>query len=144
MKTIATPNPVVLLMLGLWVVWGFGIETVVRRLQIEVDGVIISSRDTSPTREPRYATQYILRADDGRESSYVAGATDASLPRSLPVGTRLTKQKWRLDYEKNGQNINDFPIGFYAIVGGIGLASLLWSFLIWRDRRRSKNVSPSS
>ncbi len=144
MKTIATPNPVVLLMLGLWVVWGFGIETVVRRLQIEVDGVIISSRDTSPTREPRYATQYILRADDGRETSYVAGATDASLPRSLPVGTRLTKQKWRLDYEKNGQNINDFPIGFYAIVGGIGLASLLWSFLIWRDRRRSKNVSPSS
>ena len=139
MKTAATPNPIVLLMLGLWVVWGFGLETVGRRLETELNGVVVSSRDTPSRGAPRYATHYILRGDDGREYSYVAGATDGDLPRSIPVGTRLTKQKWHFDYEKDGQTINDFPIAFYATVGGIGLASLLWSFFIWRDQCRSRN-----
>jgi len=139
MKTPATPNPIVLLMLGLWVVWGFGLETVGRRLALELNGVVVSSRDHPSKGAPRYSTEYILRGDDGRDYSYVAGATDAALPRSLPVGTCLTKRKWHFDYERDGQTINDFPIAFYAVVSGIGLACLIWSFFIWRDQRRSKN-----
>jgi hypothetical protein len=136
---IATPtNPLVPLLAALWIGWGFGLNTVGKRLYTELDGVVISSIDVPATRDARYRTDYVLRGSDGREYSYVAGATDASLPRSLPVGTHLTKRKWRLDYVQNGQTIDDFPITMYAIVFGIGLLCLRWSFSLWRDLRRSK------
>jgi hypothetical protein len=138
MKNTLAPNPVVPLIFGLWIIWGFGIETVGRRLDIELDGVVVSSLDHPSTGAPRYSTHYTLRGSDGGDYSYVAGATDASLPRSLPVGTRLKKQKWHLDYEKDGQVINDFPIALYVITVGIALACLVWSFSIWRDQRHSK------
>jgi hypothetical protein len=48
-------------------------------------------------------------------------ATDASLPRSMPVGTYLKKQKWHLYYERNEQRVNDFPIVFYQVTFGIAL-----------------------
>jgi hypothetical protein len=141
MKNTLVPNPLVPLLFALWIIWGFGIETVGRRLAIELDGVVVSSLDHPSTGAPRYSTHYILRGPNGGDFSYVAGATDASLPRRLPVGTRLKKQKWHLDYEKNGQTIDDFPIALYAIVVGIGLALLLWSFLTFRDQRRARSRS---
>ncbi len=137
---IATPtNPLVPLLIALWIGWGFGLNTVGKRLWAELDGVVISSQDVPPTRDARYRTDYVLRSSDGREHSYVAGATDASLPRSLPVGTHLVKRKWHLDYVQNGQTIDDFPISMYAIVIAIGLTCLRWSFTLWRDQRRSKH-----
>jgi hypothetical protein len=139
MKTAVTPNPLLLLVFGLFIIWGFGFSTVGLRLILELNGVVVSSHDRSAKGAPRYVTEYILRGDDGREFSYKAGPTDASLPRSLPVGTRLLKRKWRLSYEENGQIMDDFPTSFYAIVVGIGLALILWSFLLFRERRRSKN-----
>ena len=133
MKTNFTPNPFLLLAFGLFIILCFGIGTVGQRLQIELDGVVVSSHDRSAKGAPRYVTEYILRGDDGHKFVYLAGPTDASLPRSLPVGTRLSKQKWRLDYMENGQPINDFPINFYGIVLGIGLALILWSLLLLRN-----------
>jgi hypothetical protein len=107
-------------------------ETVGARLKTEVDGVVISSRDVPSTGAPRYATEYTLRGPDGRETIYVAGATDASLPRSLPVGTTLKKERWHLDYEKNGERVEDFGVFFYASIIGIALACVVWSFVLWR------------
>jgi hypothetical protein len=141
MKTALAPNPLLLLVFGLFILWGFGFSTIGLRLYLELDGDVVSSHDRSAKGAPRYVTEYILRASDGSEFFYAAGPTDASLPRSLPVGTHLTKRRWRLDYEKDGQTIDDFPITFYAIVVGIGLALILWSFLAFRDQRRAKSRS---
>jgi hypothetical protein len=66
-----------------------------------------------------------LRGPGGRESVYTAGPTDASLPRSMPVDTYLEKQRWHLDYEKNGQLVDDFGVFFYGMMLGIALASSL-------------------
>jgi hypothetical protein len=95
--------------------WGFGGQTVWSRLMIDVHGVVVSSIDDPSTGAPRYATVYRIRADDGRNIQYVAGATDASLERSLPVGSRLDKSRWQLDYDVDGRRFS-FPVGFYAAV----------------------------
>jgi hypothetical protein len=91
MKSKVVPNPAIPLIFGLFILWGFGYETVGSRLKTQLEGVVVSSRDIPSTGAPRYATEYTLRGPDGRESLYVAGATDASLPRSMPVGTSLKK-----------------------------------------------------
>src|SRR5258708_36933541 len=82
----------------------------------KVEGVVVSSRDIPTTGAPRYATEYTLRGADGRESVYTAGPTDAFLPRSMPIGTSIKKQRWHLDYERNGYRVDDFSIDFYALV----------------------------
>ena len=82
-----------LILFGLFILWGFGWETIGRRLQTHVDGVIVASRDVPSTGYPRYATEYKVRDTHGDEQVFWAGATDASLPRSMPVGTRIRKQR---------------------------------------------------
>jgi hypothetical protein len=130
------PNPKVLLFFGLFILWGFGYETVGVRLTTQVEGVVVSSRDIPSTGAPRYATEYTLRGADGRESVYTAGPTDAFLPRSMPIGTSIKKQRWHLDYEKNGYRVDDFSIYFYALVMGGASACLIWSLLSWRHQKR--------
>jgi hypothetical protein len=132
MKSKVVLNPAIPLIFGLFILWGFGYETVGTRLKTQLEGVVVSSRDIPSTGAPRYATEYTLRGPDGRESVYVAGATDASLPRSMPVGTSLKKQRWHLDYEKNGQRVDDFGVSFYGMVLGTAVACLAWSFLLSR------------
>jgi hypothetical protein len=73
-------NPVAFLVLGIGLLWGFGIEALGVRLRAEVDGVVISRTDRHITGASRYSTEYIFRG-------------------------------WRLDYERDGQIVNDFPVG---------------------------------
>lgn len=114
----------------------FGLYTLGTRLWTQLDGVVISSRDIPPDRGPRYATEYTLRGPRGQRSFYVAGPTDSSLPRSMPVGTILKKERWHLDYVRNGQHVNDFGLAFYIIVLTIGSGYLGWSILLWRRQNQ--------
>jgi len=82
-------RPLIPILVAIYIAWGFGYETVVARLRIEADGVVVSSRDSPSVGAPRYATYYVLRGPDGQDHSYVAGATDADLPRNMPVGTKI-------------------------------------------------------
>jgi hypothetical protein len=135
--TTGGPNPIVLLLFGLWIIWGFGFDTVGRRLEVQLDGVVTSSRDIPTTRGPRFATEYTLRGPDGQDHIYVAGFTDASLPRSMPVGTYLKKQRWHLDYERNRRHVDDFPIFFYQVMLGIALGCVVWSVILWHGQRQA-------
>jgi hypothetical protein len=138
MNKMRAVNPLAPLILGIWAVWGFGVQAVGLRLRTEADGVVISSRDTPSTGAPRYATEYTIRGLDGRDRGYIAGPTYGSLPRSMPIGTQIKKQRWHLDYQRNGRPVNDFPILFSAVILGIACSCLAWSFLLWRDQRRFK------
>jgi|SRR5271155_3095329 hypothetical protein len=126
----ASRAPVVLICFALFILWGFGYETVGLRLGIALDGVVISRQEL-----PRNwythgtGTAYVVRADDGTDQSYVAGATDGSLPRSLPLGAHVTKRKWELSYLLNGKRVEDFPVMFYAVVLAGALVCLVWSAL---------------
>jgi hypothetical protein len=131
-------NPAVPLLFAIFILWGFGFGTVVNRLNTQLEGVIVASRDIPATGAPRYETEYVLHAQDGSETNYVAGPTDASLPRSMPVGTSVKKHRWRLDYERDGQRVDDFGIAFYAMILSIAVGCLVWSFVLFRDRKRSR------
>jgi len=110
----------------------FGVNEIVERLLIEVNGTIISSRTTTDNRP---ATTYVIRGSDGSQHQYIAGPTDRSLPRRLSEGTHISKKKYELAWEQNGQIVNDFPLYFY--LGACGLGGLLtyWAFFQWRLNR---------
>ena len=56
----------------------------------------------------------------------------------MPVGTSVKKHRWRLDYERDGQRVDDFGIAFYAMILSIAVGCLVWSFVLFRDRKRSR------
>jgi hypothetical protein len=104
---------VILICIGLWVLWGFGYETVGLRLSIDLNGLIVD-RQTIPRNWSTHGTGtvYTVRADNGTMQRYVAGATDGSLPRDIPLGARIAKRKWELSYTLNGTRVLNFPIVF--------------------------------
>jgi hypothetical protein len=120
-----------------WIIWSFGYQTVWQRLTIQVEGTVISRSDVPETGAPRYATYYVIHGDDGVDRAYVAGATDASLARSLPVGSHIRKEWGELGYETNSRWIA-FPTIFYATaLAGAGFLLILAGRLWWDDRSRN-------
>jgi hypothetical protein len=109
-----------------------GANEIAQRLLIEVDGIVISSQTSAGNRP---ATTYAILTANGSQHQYVAGATDQSLPRRLPEGTRISKRKYDLSWEQNGQRINDFPLYFYLGACGIGGMLAYWAFFQWRLNR---------
>lgn len=141
MSASSSARPIVPFLFAIYILWGFGYETVVARLRIEVDGVVVSSLDSPSKGAPRYATEYVVRGPDGRDQQYVAGATDADLPRSMPIGTQIKKLRWHLYYERDRRVVRDFPVAFYSAILGVALSFLIWSFLLWWNSRASKAQS---
>jgi hypothetical protein len=133
-KPRTAPSPYVILGFSLFLLYGFGYETLYQRLIARAEGVIVSSRDVHSANNPRYITEYLLRPPDGHETKYVAGSSDASLPQSMPLGTTISKRKWHLDYERDGEQVSDFPTALYGLTLGAGLAGLVWSILLFRQR----------
>jgi hypothetical protein len=125
------PHPLIPLVAALWILWGFGYQTVWERFTTQIDGVVISSRDIPSKSKPRYGTEYVIRGSDGQEQRYYAGVTDATLKRSMPVGTRIRKKWGEVGYEMNGAWVG-FPILFYMAIFGVACGCLLWAALQWR------------
>ena len=123
----------VAIMFGLFLIWGFGWDTVGRRLGVAVDGLIVASRDVPATGAPRYATEYAIRTADGKEQTLWAGPNDGSLPRSMPVGTRIRKERWHLNYERDGRT-EGFPYVFYFVVLTIAASLVAWGLFNFRAR----------
>jgi hypothetical protein len=130
-------KPMVLLLFSLWLFWGFGYETVAKRLSSHVEGTVISRREMAyPLAPARYSAEYIVRGLDGHNQSYVAGPTDASLPRTIALGTNLRKLPWHWSYEENGQVTDTFGWVFYAMVLAIATACLVWSVMLRSPKNR--------
>ena len=132
------PDPYVVAAAALWFLF-MGVNEITGRLLIEVEGVVVSSRTTAGNRP---VTAYVLRGSDGEERGYTAGPTDKSLPRRLPVGTYLGKNKYELSYVENGKVVNDFPLGFYVGICCVGIMLAWWGISQWRFRRALEGFSP--
>jgi hypothetical protein len=132
------PNPAVILFFGLFILWGFGWSTLVARLRDSVDGTVVERRDIPSEGTPRYVSEYTIKASDGSIKTYVAGPTDASLPRSLPVGTRLKKVPWQLSYEQDGQPVDERSMLFFYVP----VLSLASGCVIWGTQRLFRDRSP--
>lgn len=118
-RTTGDRRPAILLCFGIFILWGFGYETVWLRLHTALEGVVVSRQEL-----PRVwyahgtATIYVVRRKDGMEQRYVAGANDGCLPRDIPLGAQITKRQWELSYMVDGREIHDFPTAFYAVTLG--------------------------
>jgi len=108
-------SPLILLFFSLFIFWGFGYHTAWQFLKIDLDGVVISSKDIPSTAAPRHSTKYGIRASDGLVHDYVSGPNDGSLPTDMPVGTRIKKRRWSLYYERDEKSYS-FPYGFYSFI----------------------------
>jgi hypothetical protein len=135
MGTNAKITPVVLAIWALWMVWAFGISTLGSRLWLQLDGTVTRSRDIPFTHGSRYVTEYTVLSSDSREIHYTAGPTDSSLPRSMPVGTTVKKQRWRLGYERDGAWVDNFSLTFYLLVLAIAFSCFVWSIALWRRQQ---------
>lgn len=111
------------------------LSTTIGRLLIDVDGVIVG-RETTTGYRP--AALYSINGSSGTRT-YAAGATDASLPRDLPIGSHLTKHRWELAYTLDDQRVSNFPITFYGVSFGIGVGLLWFSAAIALSKRRRKS-----
>jgi hypothetical protein len=121
----------VLIVGGAWFLF-MTLYTLFGRLTTQVDGTIISRQTILETRR---GTVYTLRDSKGNLETYVAGATDASLSRDIPIGTHITKERWHLGYNLNNSYINDFPVIFYSMVASIGVCFLWFAIIIGRSNK---------
>jgi hypothetical protein len=103
------------------------------RASIELIGTIVSSRtDCVQPYNNRCSSVYLVENSRGTRTEYIAGPTDHSLKRSLPVGTSIDKQRWSLSYVVDGQRIDNFPRYFYFGIGFLSLCFLYWAFSLYR------------
>jgi hypothetical protein len=119
-------------------VWLFAGSEIYQRADIDLNGIIVSA-DTSCMQpyNNRCGTIYVVKSRDGSRHTYIAGPTDQALPRRLPVGTVVVKDKWALSYSLNGREIRDFPIIFYSGLLVLGLISAIWWYALFRHNRTS-------
>jgi hypothetical protein len=98
------------------------VSEIYQRAVIQLDGTVISSQTTCVQPENnRCATVYIVEGLNGSKTTYIAGPTDHSLLRRLPVGTEIVKGKWSLNYSIDQKINKGFPTKLYFALLGIGL-----------------------
>lgn len=108
-------------------IWLFAGSEIYQRAAIELNGTVVSSNTSCmQPQNNRCATEYVIEGSKQSRITYIAGPTDKALPRRLPVGTVIVKDKWALAYSINGQHIDDFPIGFYVALLVFGLCCIWW------------------
>jgi hypothetical protein len=114
--------------------WLFAGSEIFQRATIELHGKVVSSETSCvQPQNNRCATEYVVERNDHVQKRYVAGPTDKSLRRGLPVGSEIDKDKWALAYAIDGVPINDFPSAFYGGLLAFGFCcALLWSALAMR------------
>jgi hypothetical protein len=139
-QVVANPTeslrPGALALFAAWMLFMGGREPL-QRLWIAVDGTVVSAETTTSNRT---VTRYVLRTRDGQQMEYVAGPTDYSLPRRLPVGTVLHKERWRLSFVRDGREVNTFPILFYVVLvlGGLGLE--VFAYRLWKLKKSGQQM----
>ena len=102
-----------------------------QRAAIQLDGTISSSKTSCVQPENnRCATVYVVEDHNGSKTEYVAGPTDHSLLRRLPVGTEIVKSKWSLNYSIDQKLNRDFPTKLYFTLFGTGLCCAIWLFAL--------------
>ncbi len=115
---------------GVLLIWGvpmmlFGVFGILGRASIVVSGTVVESRTAcvQPQNNRCVTTYRVVSESKASETIYKAGPTDQSLQRRLPVGTRIHKAPWSLDYSVDGLPVRDFPWAPYAVI--IILGSLM-------------------
>jgi hypothetical protein len=126
-------KPAAMAIFSVWILY-LAYSTIAGRMEIEADGTILKRE--AFTRYGRPGAVYTLAAPDGSSHTLASGSTDSSLPRELPVGSRIVKLKNHLSYTLDGRTISDFPLPFYGLTAGLGLSLLAFSGILFMQQRK--------
>jgi len=114
---------------------------VVGHFLADFDGVVVARSKSVhyPPWTRNLATRYVIQEADGRKYVYYADPSEGELG-GFPIGTHLTKQRWRMDYEADGRTRQDFPLPLYLLWMIIDFAILVAVVILGimiriRDRR---------
>ena len=111
----------------------------------QFDGVVVARTEFVhyPSWTRNLSTRYLIRESDGRERVYYADPSQGYID-GFPLGTRLSKQRWHMEYEANGQTMNDFPLpiyGFWMILDfGLLVSCVILAFMMRARDRRTREL----
>jgi hypothetical protein len=82
----------------------------------QFNGVVVARTNDVhfPSWTRNRANRYVIREADGSEHVYYADSSEGHRD-GFPIGTSLVKQRWRMDYQENGETRNDFPLSIYIL-----------------------------
>jgi hypothetical protein len=112
----------------------------IQRYFLEIEGVVVESKTTSP---PRPATYYQIMGFDKIVRQYIAGPTDKSLPRQMPIGTHIKKIKHQLWWERDKVRVDDFTLPGPVTITALGFMLMFWSVSQWHIRRSETYRMPN-
>ena len=115
--------------------------SVIGHYMARFDGVVVARKSDVhyPLWTRNRTTRYEIRESDGQQRVYYADPSQGHID-GFPLGTRLSKQRWHMDYAADGKTRNDFPfpiyffwmvLDFVLLVAGVILAVMMRS----RDRQ---------
>src|SRR5690349_17704844 len=109
----------------------------------QFDGVVAArTYDVAyPPWSRNLTTRYVIQEPGGRKCVYYADPSEGVLG-GYKIGTHLSKQRWHIDYEADGEVRNDFPLPLYlfwmVLDFGIFAAVVVLAIMIRaRDQRMS-------
>lgn len=88
--------------------------TLIGHYLAQFDGVVVARAEFThyPPWTRNLVTRYVIREADGRKHVYYADPSEGDLG-GFAIGTHLSKERWHMDYEANGQIRDDFPFPIY-------------------------------
>jgi hypothetical protein len=113
-------------------------NTICDRMFGSLDGTVVARQDLRAAGVPWNYTEYKIRgAHETFETYYYADTGwDGSLPRDLPVGSRIAKKGGGLDYVVDGRRY-PFPVPLYAAIFGMALVFAVLALRRPRHGRQS-------
>ena len=111
----------------------------------QFDGVVVSRTEFVhyPSWTRNLTTRYLIREPSGREHVYYADPSQGHID-GFRIGTHLSKQRWHMEYEANGQARNDFPLPIYAfwmiLNFGLLMGCVILAFMMRARDRRTREL----
>jgi hypothetical protein len=112
----------------------------------QFDGIVVAQTDYVhyPPWTRNLATRYVLRQADGSQVVFHVDPGMGHL-NGFALGTHLTKQRWRFNYEADGHSRNDFPLPFYLLFvildSGLLIAAVVIGVMINNRERRERELN---
>jgi hypothetical protein len=122
---------IALLLVGLWFTY-WGAWNIFVGATADIEGRIVSARMNCPQPEnSRCETQYVIESlRNGNKTKYIAHAGGLTISHLLKAGSTVSKRRWKLQYEVNGNLVDDFPLSESLISIFLGLLGVVGALVL--------------
>ena len=107
-----------------------GMMNIYRRASFTAQGTIVSSKSNCLNgQHARCSSTYVLAKVGSASETFIAVPAEYSLPKLLPVGTRVDKKKWHLTYSINGVEEGGYSAASSAALIAFGIFMMIYAAL---------------